>query len=99
MKKKVWQQKIKQIIKNNQKEIKTINKKIKTLYKNYDQQILINLQTQILNNVRQLNKLSENIYKNLNKNKQKEIFKKINLIYLAYLQLNNKLQSLEDIND
>ena len=90
---------IKQIIKYNQKEIKQINKRIKTLYKNYDQQILINLQTQILNNVRQLNKLSENIYKNLNKNKQKEIFKKINLIYLAYLQLNNKLQTLQDIND
>ena len=90
---------IKQIIKYNQKEIKLINKKIKTLYKNYDQQILINLQTKILNNVRQLNKLNENIYKNLNKNQQKEIFKKINLIYLAYLQLNNKLQSLEDIND
>ena len=90
---------IKQIIKYNQKEIKLINKKIKTLYKNYDQQILINLQTKILNNVNQLNNLSKNIYKNLNHNQQKEIFKKINLIYLAYLQLNNKLQSLEDIND
>ena len=90
---------IKQIIKYNQKEIKLINKKIKTLYKNYDQQILTNLQTKILNNVNQLNNSNKKIYKNLNQNQQKEIFKKINLIYLAYLQLNNKLQSLEDIND
>ena len=90
---------IKQIIKINQKEIKLINKKIKTLYKNYDQQILTNLQIKILNNVNQLNKLKKNIYENLNKNEQKEILKKINLIYLTYLQLNNKLQSLEDIND
>ena len=90
---------IKQIIKYNQKEIKLINKKIKTLYKNYDQQILTNLQTKILNNVNQLNNSNKKIYKNLNQNQQKEIFKKINLIYLAYLQFNNKLQSLEDIND
>ena len=88
------------VIDFNKKDIKFINSFIKDLYKYTDHVVVNNicdkLDELILKNVNYLNSL-KNYYKIIPKSFSKDILKKINVIYLGYLQLEKDIQALRDV--